>query len=263
MPAAVAALPDRPNNGADYGLDDPGVVRRWFGRAGWLFAIGLFVWFINHEEYAAPSLRILVVFSALAVLCCAVAGLKIRASRVGKFALRDRLLDSLALQGDEKILDVGCGRGLMSIAAAKRLKTGKVTGIDNWDAEAISGNSIESAKENAKSEGVADRVRFDASPFQTGSTEGAPARKLVYPEGNFDVVLSFRFLHTLAGDMEREKALSEMVRVLKPGGRLLIFDSLDTGHYAKVLDGWGVQNVTFTPWTFLWLTPERAVSGQK
>ena len=41
------------------------------------------------------------------------------------------------LTGDEKVLDVGCGRGLLLIGAAKRLKSGKATGIDVWDASVL------------------------------------------------------------------------------------------------------------------------------
>ena len=48
-----------------------------------------------------------------------------------------------------------CGRGLLAIGAAKRLKTGKVTGIDVWNPQELSGNSADAAKENAKAEGVA------------------------------------------------------------------------------------------------------------
>jgi len=107
-------------------------------------------------------------------------------------------------------LDVGCGRGLLAIGAARRLKTGKVTGIDVWNPQELSGNSADAAKENAKTEGVADRVRF----------ESGYARKLVYPENHFDAVISANALHTLADDQEREQALREMLRVLKPGGTI-------------------------------------------
>ena len=69
---------------------------------------------------------------------------------------------------------------------------------------------------------MADRVRFDT----------VDARKLVYPDGCFDAVISSNALHTLDGDREREQALQEMLRVLKPGGRLVIFDTAETGYYA-------------------------------
>ena len=108
-------------------------------------------------------------------------------SRVAKLRLRDQLLDPLALQGDEKVLDVGCGRGLLAIGAAKRLKTGKVTGIDVWNPQDLSGNSADAAKENAKIEGVADKVRIE-----TGD-----ARKLVYPDNHYDVVVSSLALHNI------------------------------------------------------------------
>jgi arsenite methyltransferase len=41
-------------------------------------------------------------------------------SKVGKLRVRDRLIESLSLRGDESVLDVGCGRGLLLIAAAKQ-----------------------------------------------------------------------------------------------------------------------------------------------
>jgi cyclopropane fatty-acyl-phospholipid synthase-like methyltransferase len=53
-------------------------------------------------------------------------------SLVGKFRARDALLNAVPWRGDEQVLDVGCGHGLMLIGAAKRLSTGRATGIDIW-----------------------------------------------------------------------------------------------------------------------------------
>jgi ubiquinone/menaquinone biosynthesis C-methylase UbiE len=174
-------------------------------------------------------------------------------SRVAKLQLRDRLLDSLALKGEEKVLDVGCGRGLLVIGAAKRLKSGKATGIDVWNPQDLSGNSPDSAKANAKLEGVADRVRI----------ENCDARKLPYPDGNYEVVMSSLALHNIPEREEREQALREMWRVLKPGGRLLIFDILHTGRYAQVLREAGAKDVSLSPMGFLWCLPTRSVVAKK
>ena len=237
----------------DYGIDAPLIARGWFGRAGWSLGSGLLFWFMNRQEYPGPSARVLGALALVAIVCAGIAWLKIHSSREGKLALREQLLDQLALKGDEKVLDVGCGRGLLAIGAAKRLKTGKVTGMDVWNPQDLSGNSAEAARENAKTEGVADRVRFD-----TGD-----ARKLVYPDTFFDAVISSNALHTLDGDREREQALQEMLRVLKPGGRLVIFDTAETGYYADVLRECGAQDVTLSPWTFLWCLPSRSVSARR
>ena len=93
--------------------------------------------------------------------------------------------------------------------------------------------------------------------------ESGDARKLVYPENNYDVVVSANALHTLADDRERGQALREMLRVLKPGGRLLVFDTAETGYYAQLLREKGAQDVTLSPWTFLWCRPSRSVSARK
>jgi arsenite methyltransferase len=237
----------------DYGLDSPELVRDWWHRAGWFFAIGLGVWSINHREYPGISAQLFAVLGLLALACAGVAFHKIQSSRQGKLRLREQLLDRLALQGDEKILDVGCGLGLMSIGAAKRLKTGKVTAIDTWNPLDLSGNSMEAARENAKTEGVAERVRFET---------GNPC-KLVYPAGQYDVVVSVTALHRLADDNEREQALREMLRVLKPGGRLLLFDTAETAYYAQQLRESGAQEIVLSPWSFLWCLPSRSLSARK
>ncbi len=53
-------------------------------------------------------------------------------TRRGKFLEWDRILDGLHLRGDEVVLDMGCGRGAILTAVARRLTTGRVTGIDIW-----------------------------------------------------------------------------------------------------------------------------------
>jgi len=53
----------------------------------------------------------------------------------------DRILDRLHLRGDEVVLDMGCGRGAVLTAVARRLTTGRVTGVDIWSKKDQSGNA--------------------------------------------------------------------------------------------------------------------------
>src|SRR5262249_14867722 len=94
----------------DYGLDSPRVVRSMFSRGGWTLAFAIAMWWMNRVEYPAVSLRILAVLGLIALVFLATGGIMVWSSRVAKLRLRDRLLDSLVLQGNEKVLDVGCGR---------------------------------------------------------------------------------------------------------------------------------------------------------
>jgi SAM-dependent methyltransferase len=238
----------------DYGIDAPLVARGWFGRAAWSFGVGLAFWFMNRQEYPGPAGRMLAVLTLIALACAGIAWCKIRSSRDGKLRLREQLLDQLALKGDEKVLDVGCGRGLITIGVAKRLtKMGRVTGVDIWRTEILSGNSLDAAKQNAKLERVSERVTF----------ESCPVHSLHFRDNTYDVVVSSLAIHNLADDREREQALHEMLRVLKTGGRLLIFDTAETGYYAEVLRAAGAKDVTLSPWSFLWCLPSRSVTARK
>jgi arsenite methyltransferase len=249
MAEAVAANPPKP----DYGLDAPQTVKRMFTRGGWTVAVGLAVWYVNHDEYPGPSAQILAVLGGIGIIFLAIGAFMMWSSRVAKLGLRDRLLDSLELRGDERVLDVGCGRGLMLIGAAKRLKTGKATGVDAWSNIDLSGNSADATRQNAKIEGVSDKVKID-----TGD-----ARKLVYPDNYYDAVVSTLAIHNIDEPEGRDQAIREMWRVLKPGGRLVIFDLFYASHYAKILRESGAQNVTLSGTGWLWCVPSRSLVAKK
>ena len=78
----------------------------------------------------------------------------------GKFVLWAELLDRLRLRGDERILDLGCGRGAVLLMAAQHLTTGRAVGVDLWRTVDQSGNSAEATQRNAIAEEVADRVEL-------------------------------------------------------------------------------------------------------
>jgi arsenite methyltransferase len=237
----------------DYGLDAPLLVKRMFTRAAWTIAIGVAVFLINRHDNAGPAGTLLAVFCVIGVGFLAVGLYMTWSSRTGKLALRDQLLDSLDLKGEEKILDAGCGRGLMVIGAAKRLKSGKATGVDVWNAAVLSGNSSDAAKANAKMEGVAEKVRFETGDIQ----------KLVYPEKSYDVAMSALAIHNLSDREDRDKAVRELWRILKPGGRLMILDIMHVGEYASVLREAGAEDVAISSHGFLWCLPTKSVRAAK
>ena len=142
----------------------------------------------------------------------------------------------LELKGNEMILDVGCGLGKMTVGVAKHLTTGKAIGIDIWSGTEIPGNSPKRAYANAQIEGVRDKVEF-----KTGNVLSIP-----FPDNSFDVVTSSSVINNLHGDSEKLKALEEIYRVLRPGGRLLLVEPLR--------DLWGF--LTFTPIGYWMLLPK-------
>jgi len=142
----------------------------------------------------------------------------------------------LELEGNEKVLDAGCGLGRMTVGVAKHLSAGRVIGIDIWDKMEIPGNSPERAYTNAEIEGVRDRVEF-----KTGNVLSIP-----FPDNSFDVVTSSSVINNLHGTSEKLKALEEILRVLRPGGRFLLLEPLR--------DLWGF--LTFTPLGVWMLLPK-------
>ena len=249
----MAAAAVTASGSADYGLDAPRIVRSMFSRAAWIIVIALVLYFVNHSEYPGPAARMCGVLALIGLGFLAVGAVMVWFSRVAKLRLRDQILDSLALRGDERVLDVGCGRGLLAIGAAKRLKTGKVIGIDTWSTFDLSGNTPDAAKANVKLEGVADKVRI----------ENGDALKLVYPDNHYDVVVSSLVLHNIPEQDGRAQAVREMFRVLKPGGKLAIFDIFRTGEYADVLRASGAKDVELSKPNSPRCVPARGLTAKK
>ena len=168
-------------------------------------------------------------------------------TRRGKFIEWDRILDLLHLRGDEVVLDMGCGRGAVLTAVARRLSTGRVTGIDIWSTKDQSGNARDVTLRNASLEGVGDRVQIETGDM----------RALPYPDAIFDLVVSSLAIHNIRSNAGRKRAIVEGFRVLKPGGRIVIADIRATAMYADVLRALGASNVERRRlgWRFWWGNP--------
>jgi ubiquinone/menaquinone biosynthesis C-methylase UbiE len=175
--------------------------------------------------------KVQILLAALFIL--AILGFYLHGTLRGKFVLWAGLLDPLNLRGDERILDMGCGRGAVLLMAAQHLTTGRAVGVDLWRTIDQSGNSVEATQRNAVAEGVADRVEL-----HTGDLRALP-----FEDNGFDVVLSNFAIHNISVRAGREKAISEAVRVLRPGGRLLIVDVRATRQYQAQLARLGMHDV--------------------
>ena len=118
-----------------------------------------------------------------------------------------RMVIELAkIKPGDKVLDVACGTGNLTLTAQSYAgSAGKVHGID------AAPEMIEVAKQKAA------RFRPDVV-FDVGLAE-----KLAFPDASFDVVISRLAIHHLPGDLKHQ-AFAEILRVLKPGGNLLIAD---------------------------------------
>jgi arsenite methyltransferase len=233
----------------DYGVDAPRTVRNFALRGATLAVVAAALW-ISNGASAGPLAGVCISIGATFL---AVSAIMYFSSRVLKPRMCDRILDQLAWRGDEKVLDVGCGRGLFLIGAAKRLTAGRATGVDIWQAEDLSGNSPERARENARVEGVSDKVKIDT----------ADARTLPFPDSSFDVAVSSLALHNIPDAAGRDKALEEIVRVLKPGGQIAILDIFHTPAYAKTLRQMGLAEVKLSRMSLPWVCPTWHVIARK
>lgn len=225
----------------DYGIDAPGVVRN-LGIAGvgsLLIAAASWLGFIPRDVgfsgASGGGIRIAIASSlmAAAVALCATACWMYFGSKFGKAAERDKLIGRIEWKGDEHVLDVGCGRGLILVGAALKLRTGTAVGIDIWQAEDLSGNRADVPLKNAELEGVAERV----------TVLTADMRRLPFEDNSFNVVLSRAAIHNLYSAADRSTAIREIARVLRPGGRAVIADIRHHWEYRQTFVEAGCRDV--------------------
>lgn len=212
----------------DYGIDAP-YVPIVFGLLGVaLLALGA----VFARAVASPWLVVACFAYGLFMWLCVACYL--HTTRRGKFRVWAELLAGLPLRGDERALDLGCGRGAVLLMAAQLLPHGKAIGVDLWKTSDQSGNAPEVTLRNAEREGVADRVEVRTADMTS----------LPFADASFDLVLSSLAIHNIGDAAGREKALDEAARVLKPGGRLLIADIQAANAYALRLRERGMADVS-------------------
>jgi arsenite methyltransferase len=174
-------------------------------------------------------------------------------SKFGKLIERKRLLLSLQLKAHENVLDVGCGRGLLLTEAEKYLESGKAIGVDLWQSRDQSGNTIEATLANARAENVAERVEV-----RTGDMRSLPIE-----DASIDVVVSSLAIHNLPTPEDRARAIEEISRVLKPGGRMALLDLGYSKEHVKTLKRLGWYHIERSRPVLLIYPPVRVVRGTK
>lgn len=219
----------------NYGIDAPGIMRNLLIFGGCTIAVGSMIVFFS-ENVVLHYSSYLIVFVGAVFFILGVA--MFAYGLTGKYRTRDLMLSKIKWTGNEMVLDVGTGQGLLMNGAAKNLTTGKSIGIDIWSSKDLSENTISKTWENAALEGVKEKIYI----------LNEDVRSLSFADNTFDVVLSLLCIHNIEEEGGQEKACVEIARVLKPGGSVLIGDYVPTTAYAKALAAAGLTIKSSKPY---------------
>jgi ubiquinone/menaquinone biosynthesis C-methylase UbiE len=127
-----------------------------------------------------------------------------------------RILKAASITAQDRVLDLGCGIGNILIALAEETDFGNApVGVD------VSPDLVRIGEREIARAGLRDRIRLQV----------APATRLPFGDGSFDVVLTSHVLKHL-DDETLLTSFREVARVLRPGGRFLLWEFEKSGRSA-------------------------------
>jgi SAM-dependent methyltransferase len=234
-----------------YGLDRPRQARATAGLGMLLGVLTLISAVLPGAFDGARGLVSLVLLIACLLAFWVSAGL-FRTSATKKVQAVDRMLNGLDLRGDERALDLGCGTGLLCAGLAVRLPRGEVTGVDAWVESQLEPNGRAVAKRTLAAAGV------KGVTLRTGSI-----RELPVQDAGFDLVVSRDALAHLPSDAARAEAVAELVRALRPGGRVALLEPFVSRALVAHLRAAGLTDAARTgPWRSV-MPRQRLVTATK
>jgi len=150
------------------------------------------------------------------------------------------LTDRIEETAKGRLLDIGCGSGILSVELAIKCPELNIQGIDYWGS--MWGYSKEKCENLAKKYNVADRIHF----------EKASASSLPFADETFDIVISNMVFHEVADAKDKREVIKEALRVLKPGGQFIFQDLLASkklygqpGDIVRYIKDLGIKEVSF------------------
>jgi arsenite methyltransferase len=237
----------------NYGVDKPELLRGLAMTGLVIIAVGLSQFIALRDGETEVAVLLLLICLWLGAMLLLAAGSMYWSSKTGKHAFAVKMIEELNWQGKERVLDVGCGRGLLTILAARKAPQGQVIGIDIWSQEQLSENTKEAATANADAENVFGRVYFD----------DGDVTNLRYAPNSFDKIISSFCLSAVSPSEQRKEALLNLVKLLRPGGEIAILDTLYASEYQKVFEEQRLENIRLSPVQFLFCLPARYILARK
>jgi SAM-dependent methyltransferase len=188
---------------------------------GMLFVLPALLWFLMQFTAQSGALRLvgLVAFAAF-VIWGGVAS-AIASTSWYRLGLDTRLIELSSAGRTGRLLNAFCGTGSLAVSFGKSIVSGEVVATDRWKPTKKQPDPSGRVRDNIRIEGVGHVVRVqEADPLQ-----------LPFKAGYFNVVGSRFGLSSSRKD--RRKALLELLRVLKPGGYLVLAESLPVALWLK------------------------------